>query len=409
MGDNITPPQQAFNWVADVYGSTDEIKARGQVIVGLVHQDVGHLGIFVSGKVAKKEHAQIVEVLKSIESLPAGLYAMKIDERKDRNGKTGYEVSFEERRLEDIAAKLNRFGRNDEKPFEAVNAVSEFNQRAYELFAQPLVQATSNEATAKLRRQLHPLRAQRWAFSDLNPWLGWLGPAAEAIKAKRHPVAPDNALLKVEKAAASALSASLEYYRGLRDAASEAAFFQMYGNVFSLYMADKRATNGGAVPVADTRELPFVQEALASIEEGGYPEALARVGCLLARKGEPLLLSRLQTKRELATEYRALLPAMPPDQWRRVRGEQEIIVRYEPDRALATLPKLLADPADRERLVKLVRLLLADERVQRAKPTAEQLAMVEGLRATMGATKAPRKRPTARTKAPRKRVPRGRA
>ena len=28
MGDNITPPQQAFNWVADVYGSTDEIKAR---------------------------------------------------------------------------------------------------------------------------------------------------------------------------------------------------------------------------------------------------------------------------------------------------------------------------------------------------------------------------------------------
>jgi poly(3-hydroxyalkanoate) synthetase len=70
MGDNITPPQQAFNWVADVYGSTDEIKKRGQVIVGLVHQDVGHLGIFVSGKVAKKEHAQIVEVLKSVEALP---------------------------------------------------------------------------------------------------------------------------------------------------------------------------------------------------------------------------------------------------------------------------------------------------------------------------------------------------
>ena len=49
MGDNITPPQQAFNWVADVYGSTDEIKARGQVIVGLLHQSAGHLGIFVPG------------------------------------------------------------------------------------------------------------------------------------------------------------------------------------------------------------------------------------------------------------------------------------------------------------------------------------------------------------------------
>ncbi len=89
MGDNITPPQQAFNWVADVYGSTEEIKARGQVIVGLLHEDVGHLGIFVSGKVAKKEHAQIVSVLKSIEALPPGLYGMQITEtqghgRQDR-------------------------------------------------------------------------------------------------------------------------------------------------------------------------------------------------------------------------------------------------------------------------------------------------------------------------------------
>src|SRR5215813_11426065 len=145
LGDNITPPQQAFNWVADVYGSTDEIKARGQVIIGLVHQDVGHLGIFVSGKVAKKEHAQIVSVMKSVEALPPGLYAMSVEQAKD-----GYAVSFTERRLEDVAARLNRFKRADEKPFEAVEAVSEFNQRAYELFARPTVQALSNEYGAKL-------------------------------------------------------------------------------------------------------------------------------------------------------------------------------------------------------------------------------------------------------------------
>src|SRR5207344_2975814 len=102
MGDNITPPQQAYNWVADVYGSTEEIKARGQVIVGLLHQDIGHLGIFVSGKVAKKEHAQIVSVLKSIETPPPGLYGMAINERKGRDGKIEYEVEFQERRLEEI-------------------------------------------------------------------------------------------------------------------------------------------------------------------------------------------------------------------------------------------------------------------------------------------------------------------
>lgn len=82
-GDNITPPQQAFNWVADVYGSTEEIKASGQVIVGLMHEDVGHLGIFVSGKVANREGTQIASVLKSIEALPPGLYGMQIAEQED--------------------------------------------------------------------------------------------------------------------------------------------------------------------------------------------------------------------------------------------------------------------------------------------------------------------------------------
>ena len=180
LGDNITPPQQAFNWVADVYGSTEEIKARGQVIVGLAHEDIGHLGIFVSGKVAKKEHAKIVSVLKSIEALPAGLYGMEIKETRTPEGRVEYDVEFNERKLEEVVELLNRFKRADEKPFEAVAETSEFNQRAYELFAQPLVQQMSNAYTAKLGRELHPLRFERWSVSDLNPWTWWLGEIGRA-------------------------------------------------------------------------------------------------------------------------------------------------------------------------------------------------------------------------------------
>jgi pimeloyl-ACP methyl ester carboxylesterase len=403
MGDNITPPQQAFNWVADVYGSTEEIKSRGQVIVGLMHGSVGHLGIFVSGKVAKREHAQIVSVLKSIEALPPGLYAMSIEERDGRAG-SEYEVQFRERQLEEVVAKLNRFERADEKPFEAVAAVSDFNQRAYELFLQPVVQSSSSEFSAQLARQFHPLRFQRWALSDLNPWMRWLAPAAQAVKAQRKPVDDANAVHRLERAGSAAISASLDYFRAIRDAASETAFFQTYGNVFSLYVADKRDAEAAALgPVTEPRELPFVQEALASIGEGGYAEALARVACLLARKGEPLLLSRLQMKQELMKEYRDLLPDMPSDQWRRVRGEQEIIVRYEPNQALATLPKLLAARADRERLVTLVRRLLADERVQHAKPSTDQLAMIENIGATLALGDAKRRKTAAKGKRPSKR------
>jgi pimeloyl-ACP methyl ester carboxylesterase len=391
MGDNITPPQQAFNWVADVYGSTDEIKARGQVIVGLLHEDVGHLGIFVSGKVAKKEHAQIVSVMKSVEALPPGLYAMQIAERKGTGGSPAYEVTFVERRLEEIAERLNRFKRADEKPFEAVEAVSEFNQRAYELFARPMVQAFSNEYGAKLGREFHPLRFQRWALSDLNPWLAWLGPAAQMVRALRQPAGADEPVRRVEKALSEVMSASLDYYRALRDAASEAVFFQIYGNLFSVTLSEKseaeeRPRSG------ETRELPFVKEALASIEEGGYAEAVARAAALLSRKGEPLPLSRVELKQGMMDEYRDLLPLLPRDEARRIRGEQEIIARYEPERAVGTLRALLVDPADRDRLLALLDRILADKRVQSAKPSAEQLATLERIRGALGSKAARRPR-----------------
>jgi pimeloyl-ACP methyl ester carboxylesterase len=381
-GDNITPPQQAFNWVADVYGSTEEIKARGQVIVGLMHQDVGHLGIFVSGKVAKKEGTRIASVLKSIEALPPGLYGMQIAEQKDSAGKPQYDVSFVELRLEDIIARLNRFKRADERPFKAVKVISEFNQRAYELFGRPMVQAASNEYAAKLSRQFHPLRFQRWAFSDLNPSLWWLAPTAQAVKAQRQALGPDDPARKLDSTVSDVTSASLDCYRALRDAVAEAAFFQIYANAFAMYLGGERSAETTALP-SDPRELSFVKEALASIDKGGYAEALARVAFLLAHRDEPLPLSRLQLAQDLIEEYAEFLPDLPRDEARRIEGEQEIIARYDPQRAVETLPALLADRNDRARLLTLLDSVLADERVQRIEPSAEQKAMLARIRAVL--------------------------
>jgi hypothetical protein len=381
LGDNITPPQQAFNWVADVYGSTEEIKARGQVIVGLVHQDIGHLGIFVSGKVAKKEYTQLVSVLKSIESLPPGLYGMKILETKGKGGRLEHRVEFEERRLEEVMERLNRVDRRDEKPFEAAAAISEFNQRAYEIFAQPLVRAMANPVTAQLGRQFQKLRFERWALSDLNPFLWWVGPAAEAVRASRVEVEPGDPLRKAEKAGSELISSSLDLYRDLRDAQSEAAFFLQFGNLPHL------ARGNGAPPPAlpeNARDLPYVKEALAAIAEGGYAEAVARCAYLLKRKDVPLPLEQLHLKAELIADYRHLLPAIAPDAMRRVRGEQEIIVDFEPERAVDTLPALVTAKGDRERLVELFERLFADARVQGIGATPTQFAMLKRIRAGLG-------------------------
>lgn len=392
MGDNITPPQQAFNWVADIYESTYDIKSRGQVIVGLLHEDVGHLGIFVSGKVARREHAQIVSVLKSIESLPPGLYGMEILETQDKQGKPVYDVRFVEKNLEEVCARLNRFRRADEKPFKAVSALSDFNQRAYELFAQPLVQAFSNDYSAKLSRELHPLRVERWAWSDLNPLTAWLAPAADKIKAERKAVGPESPFRRVEHMHSELVKASLDLFRDVRDAISEAAFFQVYGNMFSLYLADKYAEQTPAGPT-DPRELPVVKEALAAIERGGYAEAVARIGSLLAADDQFLPLATLELKRDLMAEYAEWLPDLPPDTRRRVRGEQDIIVRYAREQAIATMPTLLSDPKDRARFLEFVDLLGADPRLLGHAISDHDVAVIAAVRQALGA---PALRPAAR-------------
>src|SRR4029078_8679049 len=134
-GDNITPPQQAFNWVADLYPTTEALNANGQVIGGVMHKSFGHLGIFVWGAVAKREHTQIVDLIEYIEHLPPGLYGMQVEEQKS-NGSVVYDVMLTERRVEELHV-LQKYGRKDEVPFQTVENASEPLARTYETFVHP--------------------------------------------------------------------------------------------------------------------------------------------------------------------------------------------------------------------------------------------------------------------------------
>ena len=85
-GDDIlAPPQQALNWIVPLYADEREIQARGQRIIYMVHKDIGHLGIFVSAKVALKEHDRIIGTLEA--SGGAGTRAVQnADRAADRRG-----------------------------------------------------------------------------------------------------------------------------------------------------------------------------------------------------------------------------------------------------------------------------------------------------------------------------------
>jgi hypothetical protein len=348
MGDNITPPQQAFNWISDLYSSTEEIKANGQTIVGLIHEDVGHLGIFVSGKVAKKEHTQIVSVLKYIQALPPGLYGMEIAERAGADGNVEYDVTLHERRLEDLK-RLQKYDRVDEKPFEAVAALSELNERAYELLVRPLVREAMPEWLGKVLREWHPLRVQRWWFSDRNPLLAGLPAMAAAARTYRRPRSADNLGRRAEQLGSEYVNAALDLYRDLRDAASEAAFYEMYGNLLSLSMADQRAVIRRQTPF-DARALPAVRQVLDEIDQGGLPEAIIRTGILIVKAGGgKRRLAQMEHTRALL-QPTGVLRDIDEDQFRRLLHEETLVVEFEPKLAKASLPKLIRNASDRQKL-----------------------------------------------------------
>src|SRR5437773_5038946 len=232
-GDNITPPQQALNWIPDVSASVDEIRANEQTIVYCLHKSIGHLGIFVSAGVAKRETAELASALDLIETLPPGLYEAVIeDTRPETPGLElvagRYLIKFVPRTIDDILALDD--GRDDEQAFEVVKRVSEINQGLYDTFASPLVRSTSSEAAARAIRALNPARLERTLFSDLNPWMHWVKAMAETVRENRRPAAADNPFVQAERHASERIEQALDGFRDSRDAMYEGAFKAIYGS-----------------------------------------------------------------------------------------------------------------------------------------------------------------------------------
>ena len=113
---------------------------RGQRIIYMVHEKVGHLGIFVSSSIAKKEHSEVASTMKTIEALSPGLYEMKIEEQIGEGVHARFLVSFEERKISDILA-IDDNDRSEERDFAAVARLSELGAELYELTLRPFVQA----------------------------------------------------------------------------------------------------------------------------------------------------------------------------------------------------------------------------------------------------------------------------
>lgn len=244
-GDNITPPHQALGWIPTVYKDTEDLKATGQRIVYLTNPHVGHLGIFVSAKVARLEHRAILESLQEIDALTPGLYEMKIDNPSGDPDchKPGYSVRFEERQVADIKVSTPH------RAFERVRQVSEANEDFYKTFVSPLVRSLANPWTAALLEWCHPMRTSRYLWSEtFSPLMRGVAGLARLIKQTRTPLPADNAFITRERSSIERVFKAIEEAREQRDAAEENVFALLYGAVRELPNRGDGTAGTGVAP-----------------------------------------------------------------------------------------------------------------------------------------------------------------
>ena len=233
-GDNITPPQQALDWILDLYEDVDEIRSYGQTIVYTIHESVGHLGIFVSTGVARKEHRELSSNIDLIDTLPPGLYeavfeAKTADTANPDLVSTEWVMRCEQRTLDDIRA-LGGNDAADERRFATAARISEINLALYRAFVQPVMRPLVTEQTAEWLRRMHPLRLQYELFSDANPLMALVQSMARQAREQRKPVAADNAFIAAEQNASRQIVAALDAYRDFSETAAERLFLTVYGS-----------------------------------------------------------------------------------------------------------------------------------------------------------------------------------
>jgi hypothetical protein len=352
-GDNITPPQQALDWILDLYADVDEIRAYGQTIVYTVHESVGHLGIFVSGGIARKEHAEFSSNIDLIDVLPPGLYEATFEAKGAETTNVDLAVGqwvmrCEARTLDDIRA-MGGNSPEDERRFAAAKRVSEINLAAYQKYLQPWIKGMVKPQMAEMMRNLHPLRLQYEAFSSHNPVMSTVKSLAEQVSDDRKPTSEDNLFVILQEQLSKQIVHALDGWRDFQEAASEATFLSVYGSpaLQAAVGIDPQSAPSRRQEMSAAHQ-DMLQKRIAELKsrigEGGLREAAIR-GLLYVGSARGMVDERsLQALRNVRRSDSG--PRLTLAEFKMLVREQFFMLLLDQEAALAAIPKLLPGNAN---------------------------------------------------------------
>lgn len=345
-GDDITPPPQALGWVRDLYDGEDDIIANDQTIVYCVHDSVGHLGIFVSGSVSRKEHTEFTANMDYIDVLAPGLYETSVSRADDRPDagliEREYLLEFTPRTVAELEKEVQHRP-DDEARFATVARISEINLGLYQQFLQPWVRALTTPESAQRMRHMHPSRLGYRLYSDNNPLMAQVPVLAEKIRAARHPVGRDNVFRLAEERLSGQIASVIDTWRDWRDRACEQMFLHIYGQ--PLLQALVGLGNGQETrrrPGAEPEHRRFIERRQAELRtrvtEGGSHEAVMR-STIYILGGAPATDER-NFKRMRASKAE-LEPGSTLADFKHLLRDQFFILKQDRRAALEAIPALL--------------------------------------------------------------------
>ena len=387
-GDDITPPQQALGWITDLYNHESEIVLGGQTIIYTLHQSIGHLGIFVSGKVASREHGEFASCMDMIAVMLPGLYEAVITEVAPDTANPEliegrYLFRLEARTLDDIRA-LGGNNPEDEKRFATAARVSEVTQGLYQTLASPTVRALATAPVAEAIRKTHPNRMLFSLFSDENPMMWPVKAMADTISAARQPAEAHNLWLAMEKSMSSWIVSSLDCYATARDILTETLFLNLYGSPLVQAMV------GLGPQVPPTRhhiERDLAREATAArtrselerkFETGGIPQALLRA-MIYVRLPERSVDERGFAMLKAIHASQPTANRLTLRQVKETLRDQFLLVLLDPQRAIKAIPRLLPRKAEERRPVLEALRLIVTATGEMPEDCRQRLSEVEAL------------------------------
>ena len=346
-GDNITPPEQALGWIVDLYASDDEILACAQTIVYAIHESVGHLGIFVSGGVARKEHQEFASNIDLIDVLPPGIYEAvmtpkTVDMANAELVAGDWLVRFERRTLENVRAIVRPNAESDRR-FATVRQISEVNLAMYRLLLQPLVRSCVTDEYAKWLRVMNPSRENYEVLSSHNPAMEQVAALAETVREQRRPVSPDNPLVQMQGAVSDGIIAAWDAWRDWRDSNIETVFNAIYGSPVLQAMVGIQpdGETPRRKPGVERERMEFIQrrvrELKAKIPEGGPREAAIRGLAYVGMGGTGVDERAFNELRSLRDSNKGMTLV----QFKQVLREQFFMLLLDEDAALAAIPAML--------------------------------------------------------------------